>query len=318
MLKQPLVSIIMNCFNGEQFIKEAIDSLYSQTYSNWEIIFWDNASSDNSYKIASSYDAKVKLFKSQQTSSLGEARRNAIKNAKGEWLAFLDVDDIWLPEKLEHQMLGLIDSDYILSYCGIAEVDQNLNVIRNLTPYLESGEQFLLQLQFFEINLVTAVINRHKLIELGIDFDERMQASEEYDLFLMLLSHGGSVFVCNDVLALYRVHNESLTYQKMERWSIERRITLEKLAANIPKLEESEAYEVALRQADYYEACFLMVNGNQIDARTLLIKHKTHKSFRILAYITFIPWLWKTLHNPLLKKRLTSLLSSFSSFKKVS
>ncbi len=318
MLKQPLVSIIMNCFNGEQHIKEAIDSVYSQTYSNWEIIFWDNASSDNSYKIASSYDTKVRLFKSQETSSLGEARRNAIKNARGEWLAFLDVDDVWLPKKLECQMEGLIDSNYILSYCGIAEVDQNLNVIRNLAPQIESGEQFLLQLQFFEINLVTSVINRNKLIELDIDFDERMEASEEYDLFLMLLSHGGSVFVCNDILALYRVHNESLTYKKIERWSIERRITLKKLAGKIPNLEETEAYRDALRQADYYEACFLMINRNQVGARNLLVKHKMQKSFRILAYITYIPWLWKTLHNPSVKKRLTSFLSSFLSFKRVS
>jgi glycosyltransferase involved in cell wall biosynthesis len=318
MLKQPLVSIIMNCFNGEQHIKEAIDSVYCQTYSNWEIIFWDNASSDNSYKIASSYDTKVRLFKSQETTSLGEARRNAIKNARGEWLAFLDVDDVWLPKKLECQMEGLINSNYILSYCGIAEVDQNLNLIRNLPPKWESGEQFLLQLQSFEINLVTSVINKQKLIELNIDFDERMQASEEYDLFLMLLSHGGSVFVCKDILALYRVHNESLTYKKIERWSIERRITLEKLVLNITNLKESEAYKVALRQADYYEACFLMTNGNQSGARALLIKHKIKKSFRVLAYITYLPWLWKTIHNPSYKKRLTNIFESFSSFYKVS
>ena len=134
MSKQPLVSIIMNCFNGEQYIKEAINSVYAQTYSNWEIIFWDNASSDNSNEIAASYDAKIKLFKSEETASLGEARSRAIKNANGDWLAFLDVDDIWLPKKLEYQMLGLINSNHILSYCGITEVDQDLNIIRNLPP----------------------------------------------------------------------------------------------------------------------------------------------------------------------------------------
>lgn len=310
MSKQPLVSIIMNCFNGEQYIKEAINSVYAQTYSNWEIIFWDNASSDNSYEIAESYDARIKLFKSEKTTSLGEARSRAIKNAKGDWLAFLDVDDIWLPEKLEHQMLGLIGSNHILSYGGISEVDQNLNIIRNLHPRWVSGEQLSSQLRYFEINLVTAVVNRQKLHELGINFDEKMEASEEYNLFLKLLPHG-TVFVCEEILALYRVYQESLTFKKMERWSIERRITLEELAANIPDLKESESFNAALQQADYYEACFLMSQRSHARARYLLIQYKRQKVFRILAYVTYIPWLWKILHNPFLKKRLTSIFKIY-------
>jgi glycosyltransferase involved in cell wall biosynthesis len=305
MSKQPLVSIIMNCFNGEQYIKEAINSVYAQTYSNWEVIFWDNASSDNSYEIAASYDARIKLFKSEETTSLGEARSRAIKNAEGDWLAFLDVDDIWLPKKLECQMLGLISSNHILSYCGITEVDQDLNTIRNLPPRWVSGEQLSAQLRYFEINLVTAVINRRRLCELGIDFDQRMEASEEYNLFLRLLPYG-TVFVCYEILALYRVYQESLTYKKMERWSIERRITLVELASNIPYLAESEAYKAALQQADYYEACFLMSRRSHAKARHLLIKYKTQKVFRILTYVTYMPWLWKILHKPSFKKRLTS------------
>tara|TARA_B100000212_G_C27376671_1_gene535052 strand:- start:1284 stop:2186 length:903 start_codon:yes stop_codon:yes gene_type:complete len=300
----------MNCFNGEQYIKEAINSVYAQTYSNWEIIFWDNASSDNSYEIAESYDARIKLFKSEETTSLGEARSRAIKNAKGDWLAFLDVDDIWLPEKLERQMLGLIGSNHILSYGGITEVDKNLNIIRNLHPRWVSGEQLSSQLRYFEINLVTAVVNRQKLHELGINFDEKMEASEEYNLFLKLLPHG-TVFVCEEILALYRVYQESLTFKKMERWSIERRITLEELAANVPDLKESESFNAALQQADYYEACFLMSQRSHARARNLLTQYKRQKVFRILAYVTYVPWLWKILHNPFLKKRLTSIFKIF-------
>jgi len=295
----------MNCFNGEQYIKEAINSVYAQTYSNWEVIFWDNASSDKSYEIAASYDARIKLFKSEETTSLGEARSRAIKNAEGDWLAFLDVDDIWLPKKLECQMQGLISSNHILSYCGITEVDQDLNAIRNLPPRWVSGEHLSAQLRYFEINLVTAVINRRRLCELGIDFDQRMEASEEYNLFLRLLPYG-TVFVCHEILALYRVYQESLTYKKMERWSIERRITLVELVANNPYLAESEAYKAALQQADYYEACFLMSQRSHAKARHLLIKYKTQKVFRILTYVTYMPWLWKILHRPSFKKRLTS------------
>jgi len=207
-------------------------------------------------------------------------------------------------------MLGLIGSNHILSYGGISEVDQNLNIIRNLHPRWVSGEQLSSQLRYFEINLVTAVVNRQKLHELGINFDEKMEASEEYNLFLKLLPHG-TVFVCEEILALYRVYQESLTFKKMERWSIERRITLEELAANIPDLKESESFNAALQQADYYEACFLMSQRSHARARHLLIQYKRQKVFRILAYVTYIPWLWKILHNPFLKKRLTSIFKIY-------
>lgn len=305
MTSKPLVSIIMNCFNGERYLREAIDSIYAQTYSNWEVIFWDNASIDSSYKIASSYDSKIKLFKSNTNTSLGQARSEAIKNSKGDWLAFLDVDDIWLPNKLERQMSGLINSNYILSYCGITEVDQGLNIIRELSPRWVSGNQLSSQLTYFEINLVTAMVNRHVLLKLGVDFDRRMEASEEYNLFMRLLPHG-TVFVCKEVLALYRVSQESLTFTKMERWAIERRITLRELAADFSHLTDSDSYKTALQQADYYEACFLMSEGSQINARRLLVKYKAQRTFKILYYVSFMPWLWRYVHNPVVKRRLTS------------
>ena len=76
-----LVSIIMNCYNGQRFLKEAIDSVYQQTYHDWEIIFWDNASTDNSLKIAKSYDSRLLWFESDKTVLLGEARNKAINNS---------------------------------------------------------------------------------------------------------------------------------------------------------------------------------------------------------------------------------------------
>ena len=103
-IHKPLVSVIMNCLNCEQYLREAIDSVYAQTYDNWEIIFWDNGSCDQSEDIARSYDSKLRYFKSEVTSILGAARVLAVSNAKGRYFAFLDCDDIWLKEKLEKQM----------------------------------------------------------------------------------------------------------------------------------------------------------------------------------------------------------------------
>ena len=108
---QPLVSILMNCYNGEKYLREAIDSVYAQTYENWEIIFWDNASTDNSEKIAQSYGSKLRYFKGSKTITLGAARNKAIEQCNGDLIAFLDVDDFWLPNKLMAQIRMFINYD---------------------------------------------------------------------------------------------------------------------------------------------------------------------------------------------------------------
>ena len=80
----------MNCYNGEKYLREAIDSIYAQSYENWEIIFWDNCSTDSSAEIAKSYDEKIKYFTVSSKLELGEARKLATEHARGKYLAFLD------------------------------------------------------------------------------------------------------------------------------------------------------------------------------------------------------------------------------------
>ena len=106
MLKQPLVSIIINCFNGEEYLREALESVITQTYKNWEIIFWDNQSIDTSAQIFKSYqDSRLKYYLApSHTKILYEARNYALKKVTGDFIALLDVDDYWLPDKLEKQM----------------------------------------------------------------------------------------------------------------------------------------------------------------------------------------------------------------------
>jgi len=101
----PLVSVIMNCYNGEAYLNDAIKSVLNQTYKNFEIIFWDNQSKDNSKNIFRSFnDKRLKYFYSSKHTTLYEARNLAIKKSKGEYIAFLDTDDIWLKDKLHLQI----------------------------------------------------------------------------------------------------------------------------------------------------------------------------------------------------------------------
>ena len=109
---QPLVSIIMNCFNGEKYLREALDSVVNQTYLNWELIFWDNQSTDESKEIFLSYDdERFKYYYSKTHTLLSEARNCAITKSHGDFIAFLDVDDWWDINKLEKQIPLFKDKD---------------------------------------------------------------------------------------------------------------------------------------------------------------------------------------------------------------
>ena len=122
----PLVSIIMNCYNGEKYLRDAIDSVIAQTYQNWEIIFWDNQSTDSSSEIVQNYsdDQRIKYFLAPKHSNLSEARNFAIEQASGEFFAFLDVDDWWDTKKLEKQMPCFEDSEVGLVYGNYWYVDE--------------------------------------------------------------------------------------------------------------------------------------------------------------------------------------------------
>ena len=103
--KEPLVSVVMNCYNSAKYLRQSIDSVLAQTYKNWEIIFWDNQSTDESAKVFLSYaDERFHYYLAPEFTKLGLARNLAVAQAKGDWLGFLDCDDIWLPMKLEQQV----------------------------------------------------------------------------------------------------------------------------------------------------------------------------------------------------------------------
>ena len=108
----PRISIVVNCWNGAAFLREALASAVAQTYADWELVFWDDRSEDESPSIFAEFDdARFRYFLADQHTHLGQARHDAIQAAKGEWIAFLDQDDIWLPDKLARQIALVDDSD---------------------------------------------------------------------------------------------------------------------------------------------------------------------------------------------------------------
>ena len=102
-----LISVIINCHNGEKFLNRCLDSILKQTYQNWEIIFWDNCSTDKSKEIFFKYkynDSRLNYFYSEKLTNLSIARNFAISKSQGRYICFLDVDDYWEKNKLYKQI----------------------------------------------------------------------------------------------------------------------------------------------------------------------------------------------------------------------
>jgi glycosyltransferase involved in cell wall biosynthesis len=201
----------MNCYNSSTYLREAIDSVYAQTYGDWEIIFWDNASTDNSAGIAKSYDEKLRYFLAEKTVPLGHARNLAIEKARGEYIAFLDCDDMWMPEKLEKQ-IGFLEShnDVAMVYSDILSIDGNGNLIENYlkNQKLHRGYIFDKLLIYNFIAILTVVLRKKVLDEVGM-FDGSYMIDEDYELFLRI-SESHKIDFIDSPLAKYRIHGNNL------------------------------------------------------------------------------------------------------------
>jgi len=213
-MKTDLISVIINCHNGEKFLNECIQSVISQTYVNWEIIFWDNASMDSSKLIVDSFnDSRIKYFYNENLIPLYEARNNAIEQSKGQYICFLDCDDYWLKEKLELQYSTIIKNKTLVSYTNYYYLDQLKNKKFILHSSLSSGLITNNLLKKYKVGILTLMISKeifqkHKFINkyniIG-DFEFIIRISQFYSFTAIL-----------QPLAVYRWHGLNETIKKRD------------------------------------------------------------------------------------------------------
>ncbi len=121
-----LVSIITPSYKTAKFIKETINSVIAQTYTNWEMLIVDDCSNDETKEIVDSFkDARIKYFENENNQGAAISRNKALKMAKGKWIAFLDSDDLWEPNKLEKQVFFMEKNNYNFSYTRYIQIDEN-------------------------------------------------------------------------------------------------------------------------------------------------------------------------------------------------
>ncbi len=206
----------MNCYNGEKFLKKSISSILDQKYQNWELIFWDNQSRDNSKKILYSFkrDKRIKYYYAKSFSKLYKARNLAIKKAKGKYICFLDTDDFWKKNFLNTLMnqVKLHDRDIICSKFDIYNQKKKIkkiNKIKKIPNILST--QFLLN--NYVIGILATVIK--KKIFVKYNFNNKYDIIGDFDLFLRL-SKKYKIYYINNSLATYRHHGKNLSTTRID------------------------------------------------------------------------------------------------------
>lgn len=291
------VSILMNAYNAQKYLKEAIDSIYAQTFENWEIIFIDNCSTDRTKEIVDSYDNKIKYYKTIENIPLGQARNFGLKKCKSEYIAFLDTDDIWLPDKLEKQ-IALLDNELELQMCygGVIYIDEDSKEIGKDIPKASSGYVFPQLLRRYEINMQTVLIRN----DIEIKFNDEMKFSPDFDLFVKI-STQYKIGVIKDIVVKYRKLSTSLTSKTIHLWGVETEKTLNSIFKKSPKLKEkySKEYDLAYAKVGYYYAQYYKSIGKHKEARLALRKYTSlGYQYQILYILSYFPTsFWNFIHR---------------------
>lgn len=292
----PKVSVIMNCLNCEKYLREAIDSVFAQTYEDWEIIFWeDKASKDNSENIARSYGHKLRYFRSDVSLPLYGSRNLAVQEARGKYIAILDCDDLWLPTKLEEQIqllesdeeIGLVYSDII----SFSEKGKERRSFEFKKPHRGNVFSELLRENF--INTQTVLIRREVLDCLNTPFDGRLIMSGDYDAFLRI-SYKWEIDYVDKPLARYRVHRNSKSWRDGRKLvTVEIDLMMDNLRKSVNEFDRDYPEEIRhlKRRRDVQLSLLDWENGDRKKARIRLHSYvRDGISYLTLYFLTYLSY----------------------------
>jgi len=225
LVSRPLVSIIMNCFNCQSFLKEAIESVYAQTYDRWEIILWDNASTDRSSNIIKLFDDKIKYFRSNKTVPLYEARNMALEVCCGEVVAFLDCDDVWMFDKLEKQIQLYLSGARIV-YGAFELIDADGGRIEAKLPKVRSGKITNNLLLRNMVSIGSVLIDKNFIV--SHKFDPKFNLLGDFELWIRL-SLLEEFYCVKGTVELSRHHQNNFSKTCKNDWIIEERYLYKRL-----------------------------------------------------------------------------------------
>lgn len=213
--KKELVSIIMPSYNSEKTIENAIKSVINQSYPYWELIVIDDGSSDHSFSIIQNFsvkDERVRTIQNKKNMGVSKSRNLGIEKSKGDWIAFLDSDDMWVEKKLEKQIFYAHNHDALFIFTGSSYINADGEYYKgklevpNIINYRKLIKQNV-------ISCSSVLIHKKCIGETKIENDEM---HEDYAFWLKILKKGFSAFGLNEPLLIYRIDQNSKSGNKIK------------------------------------------------------------------------------------------------------
>jgi glycosyltransferase involved in cell wall biosynthesis len=207
LIMNDLISIVMPSYNTAEYISETIESVLNQSYVNWELIIVDDCSNDQTEEIVYSYkDSRIYFYKNEKNCGAAISRNKGIRLARGEWIAFLDSDDLWANNKLEKQLRFMKENSYYFSYTNYEIIDAN-----SKRKYIYfSGPKKINEFGMYAFcwpGCLTVMFNVGKVGKIQI---KDIKKRNDYAMWLKIIKKA-DCFLLNENLAKYRVRNNSIS-----------------------------------------------------------------------------------------------------------
>ena len=288
----PEVSVIINCFNEAPHLRDTLDSVFAQTLQDWEIVFWDNASTDGSGEIAANYGERVRCFRSDTMVPLGRARELAYDQTRGKYIAILDADDQWLPRKLESQV-ALLQADPRLGmvYCDAISFDEKKDrhrLFKHAPPYRGNVFRQLIIANF--ICTSTTIFRREALDQLGSAFDAKYTRAQDHHLALKI-AYQFPIDYVDEPLARWRINGAAKPWkQGLASRAEELERSLEDFLDTYPEVKTNYAPELKsfYKILDYEYGVAAWQKGERSEARGRLSRHLSDKKFAFIYLCTLL------------------------------
>ncbi|GAB4167771.1 MAG: glycosyltransferase [Calditrichia bacterium] len=223
MHEQPFISCIIPCFNSEAYIEETLQSVFDQTYKHFEVIVVNDGSTDNTPEILNKYRGKITIL-NQENKGVGAARNNGVKHSKGDWIAFLDADDLWHKKKLERQVeITRRFPDIIAIGSSIEPIDENGNALPQYfhKPYIVNRPFYALDILKRQGNIIglspsNCLIKKETYLKCGGFREIKRMLSLDFDLWFRLLRLG-KIYIIDEPLCYYRILPQSMIHGDLRK-----------------------------------------------------------------------------------------------------
>ncbi|MCK4827992.1 glycosyltransferase family 2 protein, partial [bacterium] len=289
------ISINLCCYNSEKYLKETLDSIVNQTYKDWELVIINDGSCDSTESIIDHYikQGHPIVYNYQENRGLSSSRNEAMKLSCGDYIAFIDHDDMWLPHKLETQLSYLQahpECGFLYSNAYVLQ-DKKQRLIYPMRTTMPQGSVFRTFLIRYPVNLQTVMIKKTLLDGMDHWFDKKLELCEEYDFFLRFLRNAQAAYQ-KDPLAIYRLHPNMSSAKKFDKFPDEKTYILDKLSNLISGFDKKYQDEIKLFRTEISVARAIerMLQGKKRQARKIMqpFRFVNVKSF-VLYLMTYMP-----------------------------